>query len=345
MIKIDKYKFGLTNTGEVVNIYKLKGNDIVVKLSEYGANIISIKVPDKDGLMKDVVLGYDSLAAYENQDKYIGATVGRCCNRIKYGEFELEGEKFPLFCNDGKNHLHGGRIGFDKKVWKSEVITNGIKFFYHSPDSEEGYPGNLDVEVIYTLKDKTLNINYIATCDKDTICSLTNHSYFNLSGFDSGNVLQQKVQILADSFTENDEYSIPTGQIISVENTPMDFRQLKSIGNDINSEYYQIKFANGFDNNWCIKDYDDKLRKAAYAISEQSGICLEVLTDMPGVQFYSGNFLDGAQSGKNNSQIKNHYGFCLECQNFPDAVHHKNFPQPVLRLGEIYNKTIQYRFI
>lgn len=342
---INKFEFGKISSGEPVYIYELKNSEMEVKLSEFGANIVSIKVPDKNNVMTDVVLGYDNIQSYEKQEKYIGATVGRCCNRIKNGQFELNGHKYSLYCNDGFNHLHGGKQGFDKKLWSSAIVDNSVEFSYLSPDNDEGYPGNLEVKVIYTLNNKVLNINYLAECSKDTICSLTNHSYFNLSGYGSGDVLMQKVRIIADSFTENDENSIPTGKILSVENTPMDFREFKRIGQDVNNSYYQIRFANGFDNNWCINNFDGKIKKAAAAFSEKSGIGLEIYTDMPGIQFYSGNFLNGADNGKNNTEIKNHYAFCLECQNFPDAINHKNFPQPVLKSGEIYNKTIQYRFV
>lgn len=345
MIEICKSDFGITKNNERTYLFTLKSDDIEAVLSNYGANIVSLKVPDNNRKMIDVVLGYDNLRAYEKQEKYIGALIGRCCNRIKNGTFELNGKSYHLYCNDGNNHLHGGKIGFDKKVWCFDIIENGMKFSYSSPDVEEGYPGNLDVNVIYTLENKSLKINFIAKSDKDTICSLTNHSYFNLDGIDSGEVLLQKIQINADYFTENDEYSIPTGNILPVENTPMDFRIAKQIGKDLENEYYQIKFAKGFDNNWCINHYDGTIKKAAEAYSDKTGIKLEVYTDMPGVQFYSGNYLNGAENGKNGMPIKNRYGFCLECQNYPDAIHNKNFTSPVLKQGEIYNKTIIYNFL
>lgn len=320
----------------------LKNNYLEVEISEFGASIISIKTPNNKGEVVDVVLGYDDIEKYKRQTKYIGATVGRCCNRIKNGLIEIDGTKYQLNCNDGKNHLHGGDIGFDKKIWNSKEIENGVELNYISEDGEENYPGQLDVKVTYTLKENSLVINYKATTNKTTICNLTNHTYFNLNGY--GNILQHQVQILADYFTENNQESIPTGKIIPVENTPMDFRNPQYIEKDINNEYYQIKYAKGFDNNWVLNNYNGKIRKIATAYSELSGIELEVSTDLPGLQFYSGNFLDGAENGKNNIPIKNHSGLCLECQYFPDASHHKNFPQPVLRVGEVYNKTIEYKF-
>lgn len=320
----------------------LKNNYLEVEISEFGASIISIKTPDRHGKIVDVVLGYDDIEKYKRQTKYIGATVGRCCNRIKNGLIEIDGTKYQLNCNDSKNHLHGGDIGFDKKIWNSKEIENGVELNYISEDGEENYPGQLDVKVTYTLKENSLVINYKATTNKTTICNLTNHTYFNLNGY--GNILQHQVQILADYFTENNQESIPTGKIIPVENTPMDFRNPQYIEKDINNEYYQIKYAKGFDNNWVLNNYNGEIRKIATAYSELSGIELEVSTDLPGLQFYSGNFLDGAENGKNNIPIKNHSGFCLECQYFPDAFNHKNFPQPVLRVGEVYNKTIEYKF-
>lgn len=320
----------------------LKNNYLEVEISEFGASIISIKTPDRHGKIVDVVLGYDDIEKYKRQTKYIGATVGRCCNRIKNGLIEIDGTKYQLNCNDSKNHLHGGDIGFDKKIWNSKEIENGVELTYISEDGEENYPGQLDAKVTYTLKENSLVINYKATTNKTTICNLTNHTYFNLNGY--GNILQHQVQILADYFTENNQESIPTGKIIPVENTPMDFRNPQYIEKDINNEYYQIKYAKGFDNNWVLNNYNGEIRKIATAYSELSGIELEVSTDLPGLQFYSGNFLDGAENGKNNIPIKNHSGFCLECQYFPDAFNHKNFPQPVLRVGEVYNKTIEYKF-
>ncbi len=320
----------------------LKNNYLEVEISEFGASIISIKTPDRHGKIVDVVLGYDDIEKYKRQTKYIGATVGRCCNRIKNGLIEIDGTKYQLNCNDSKNHLHGGDIGFDKKIWNSKEIENGVELTYISEDGEENYPGQLDAKVTYTLKENSLVINYKATTNKTTICNLTNHTYFNLNGY--GNILQHQVQILADYFTENNQESIPTGKIIPVENTPMDFRNPQYIEKDINNEYYQIKYAKGFDNNWVLNNYNGEIRKIATAYSELSGIELEVSTDLPGLQFYSGNFLDGAENGKNNIPIKNHSGFCLECQYFPDAFNHKNFPQPVLKKGEVYNKTIEYKF-
>ena len=320
----------------------LKNNYLEVEISEFGASIISIKTSNNKGEVVDVVLGYDDIEKYKRQTKYIGATVGRCCNRIKNGLIEIDGTKYQLNCNDSKNHLHGGDIGFDKKIWNSKEIENGVELNYISEDGEENYPGQLDVKVTYTLKENSLVINYKATTNKTTICNLTNHTYFNLNGY--GNILQHQVQILADYFTENNQESIPTGKIIPVENTPMDFRNPQYIEKDINNEYYQIQYAKGFDNNWVLNNYNGEIRKVATAYSELSGIELEVSTDLPGLQFYSGNFLDGAENGKNNVPIKNHSGFCMECQYFPNAFANDNFEKPILKSSELYNKNIIYKF-
>ncbi len=320
----------------------LKNDYLEIEISELGASIISIKTPDRHGKIVDVVLGYDDIEKYKRQTKYIGATVGRCCNRIKNGLIEIDGTKYQLNCNDGKNHLHGGNIGFDKKIWNSKEIENSVELNYISEDGEENYPGQLDVKVTYTLKDNSLIINYKATTNKTTVCNLTNHTYFNLNGY--GNILRHQVQILADYFTENNQESIPTGKIIPVENTPMDFRNPQYIEKDINNEYYQIQYAKGFDNNWVLNNYNGEIRKVATAYSELSGIELEVSTDLPGLQFYSGNFLDGAENGKNNIPIKNHSGFCLECQYFPNAFANDNFEKPILKSSKQYNKSIIYKF-
>ena len=322
--------------------YSLKNNYLDVVTSTYGANILSVKIKDRNSILRDVVLGYDDFEKYERQTKYIGATIGRCCNRIKKGEFFLDGKKYKLTLNDGENHLHGGVIGFDKKEWEAQELSDGIKYSYLSKDGEENYPGNLDVNVIYKLCENSLRINFIAKSDSDTLCNLTNHSYFNLDGDED--ILNHYVAIYADNFTENDDQALPTGKIIPVKDTPMDFTTLKRIGDDIDKDYYQINYAKGFDNNWVINGYDGTIRHAARAFSPKSGITLDVFTDLPGIQFYSGNFLDGAEIGKNNIPIKNRSGFCLECQYFPNAPVCKNFPRIDLKAGEVYNKTIIYKF-
>ena len=344
MITVSKNLFGKTQDNKEVYSYTLSNDYIEVIVSEFGANIISIKVPDQNNVLKDIVLGYDNLYDYENQDKYIGATVGRCANRIKSGLIVINNTKFFLNCNDAKNHLHGGNIGFDKKIFESQKTENGVKFSYTSSDREENYPGELTLDVVYTIKDKALNIQYLAKSTKDTDCNITNHTYFNLNGHNSGDILGQYVQIFADYFTPNNEESLPTGEILPVKSTPMDFNTPKQIGQDINSNYEQIKQAKGFDNNWIIKDYDGTIKKAATAFSKETGIKLNVLTDAKGVQFYSGNYLDGASTGKDHSLIKSRYGFCLECQAFPNAFACPEFEKPILKAGDLYSRKIIFDF-
>lgn len=343
MVKVES--FGRTKSGLEAFLYSLDNSKAQVVLTNFGASVVSVKVPDKHGTLTDVALGYDEILKYENDCKYLGASVGRCSNRINNGKITINGTDYQLTINDGENHLHGGIEGFNKKIWKADIIKESVRFTYISPDGEEGYPYELKTEITYTLNDTTLEINFKAASKGDTACAFTNHSYFNLNGYDSGNILEQKVQIFADYFTRNDKNSLPTGEILPVQDTPMDFRTPKPIGKDINSDYEQILFAKGFDNNWVInRESDANIVKAAEAFSEKSGIKLEVFTDLPGVQLYSGNYLDGAENGKNNKQIKNRYAFCLECQYFPNAFAHKNFPQPILKAGEVYNKTIIYNF-
>lgn len=339
MVKISKHSFGKTFNGIEVYNYSIKG-DIEVIVSSYGATIVSLYAPNNKGEMKDVVLGYDNLNDYENNYKYLGATIGRCCNRINQGKFKLNDVIYKLAVNDGDNHLHGGIKGFNSKVWNAEEIQDGVKFSYFSKDGEEGYPGNIKVSVSYIVKDKALQIIYEGESDSDTLCNLTNHSYFNFGS----DILENKLKINADCFTENNEYSIPTGEVLPVENSPMDFRSFKRIGEDIDSEYYQIKYARGFDNNWVVRDYDGTVRDVAEVIDAISGIKLIVCSDYPGAQFYSGNYLDGSSFGKNQVPIKNRSAFCLECQYFPDAINHNNFVQPILKKGEKYCKNIIYKF-
>ena len=255
---------------------------------------------------------------------------------------ELGGKTYKLNCNDGENYLHGGNKGFDKKFWQGERIPGGVKLYYSSKDGEENCPGNLKTCVTYILKDNSLRINFRAVSDKTTVCALTNHTFFNLDG--NGDILDQKVQLLAENFAENDKQLLTTGKVISVQDTPMDFRHLKRIGKNINDSYYQIQYAKGFDNNWIINNDNGRIRKAARAYSDKSGIELGVFTDLPGIRFYSGNYLDGAENGKGDTPIRNYSGFCLECQYLPNAFANDNFDNPVLEAGELYNKTIIYKF-
>ncbi|MDF2564422.1 MAG: galactose mutarotase [Massilibacillus sp.] len=346
MSLVSKQTFGTTKDGSQIDLYTLTNkNNMQVIISTFGGTILSIKVPDKNGRFIDVVLGYDKLENYESQDKYIGALIGRHGNRIKKGHFSLNGKEYQLYCNDGNNHLHGGKIGFDKKVWSAKETDQGLTLTYISPSGEEGYPGTLTIKVLYSLTDdNTLSIDYKATCDEDTVCNLTNHTYFNLAGHDSGTILNQKIQIFANYYTDADKESLPTGKIVSVVGTPLDLRQPTIIGNHINDSFEQLQFAGGYDHNWVINDYDGTLKKAAFACADSTGITLTTSTTLPGIQFYSGNYLDGAPEGKNHSHIYKRCGFCLESQYFPNALEHPNFKQPIIKKGEPWHALTTYQF-
>ena len=306
-----------------------------VCISTYGGAITSLKTPDRHGNFGDIVLGFDTLDEYVRNPRYFGALIGRHANRIAGGKFSLNGVEYRLTKNDGANHLHGGFKGFDKRVWSARQDGNTLHLSYFSKDGEEGYPGNLTALVDYTLLDNELRIDYRATTDRDTIVNLTNHSYFNLRG--EGTILDHELTLNADSFTPVSEDLIPTGEIRSVEGTPMDFRKPKAIGSHIPDVQY--------DHNFVLNDWDGLPRLVARLYESISGRVLEILTTEPGMQFYSGNFLDGSMVGKNGVVYEKYTGLCLEPQHFPDAPNHPNFPSTVLRPGEEYNQTTIFRFL
>jgi aldose 1-epimerase len=296
-----------------------------------------------------VVLGYPTLDGYLKPHPYFGAIVGRVGNRIAKGKFTLEGVTYKLATNDGENHLHGGIKGFDKVVWNAEPVREdsavGVKFSYLSKDGEEGYPGNLSCAVTYWLTNNNeLKIEYQATTDKATPVNLTHHSYFNLAGQGQGDILNHQLEILADRFTPVDKGLIPTGELRSVEGTPMDFRQPHTIGERINSDDEQLKFGLGYDHNWVLNKTSDSLALAARVYEPATGRVMEVRTTEPGLQFYCGNFLDGTLTGKEGRVYKHRYGFCLETQHFPDSPNQPKFPSTILRPGETYNTETVYRF-
>ncbi len=343
--RIEVFKFGKLKDGREVKRFVLKNSDgITVEIINYGGIITKILTPDKNGKFQNIVLGFDKLSDYFENKPYFGAIIGRYANRIRDAEFELNGKKYFLYKNDGKNSLHGGRIGFNKRLWKAQVIENksfsGVRLKYRSKDGEEGYPGNLDVEVLYTLNDKNeLKIEYRAKTDKPTIINLTNHSYFNLLDGGVSKILEHFLYINADSYTEVDEELIPTGRILPVKNTPFDFRKPKKIGKDIR------KVKGGYDINYVLNDNGGKnLRLSARVYELKTKRLLEVYTTQPGLQFYSGNFLDGSIKGHNGVRYKKHTGFCLETQHFPDSPHHKNFPSVVLNPQDEYHEITIYRF-
>jgi aldose 1-epimerase len=313
-----------------------------VSVTNYGGAVTSLKTPDRDGDFGEIALGFETLDEYVHNPRYFGALIGRHANRIARGRFSLNGVEYQLPCNNGANHLHGGFKGFDKCVWDVRESEKTLHLTYFSQDGEESYPGNVTAAVDYTLVDNELRLDYRATTDRDTIVNLTNHSYFNLRG--AGTILDHELTLNADHFTPVSEDLIPTGEVRSVEGTPMDFRKGKAIGSEISAAYDQLGFTGGYDHNFVMNDYDGSLRSAGHLYEPITGRVLEVLTTQPGMQFYSGNFLDGSLVGRNNFTYAKYAGLCLEPQHFPDAPNHSNFPSTVLRPGEEYKQTTVFRF-
>jgi aldose 1-epimerase len=342
-------QFGKTADGTPVEIYTLRNADgMTARIMTYGGIVQSLLVPDKNGKFGDVVLGYGTLDGYLTNSPYFGALIGRYGNRIAKGHFTLDGKSYTLAVNNGPNSLHGGIKGFDKRVWtvvRAENTPAGaqLELTYTSPDGEEGYPGTLTVTALYTLTpDNGLRLDYTATTDKDTVVNLTQHSYFNLSGH--GDVLGDQVYINADRFTPVDSTLIPTGELRPVEGTPFDFRTPTTIGARINEDNEQIKFAGGYDDNWVINHPMGELGLDARVTDPASGRVLTVLSTEPGLQFYTGNFLDGTITGKYGVVYRHRNAIVMEPQHYPDSPNHDNFPSVVLHPGEIYHNTIIYRF-
>lgn len=340
--------FGTTRGGEQVDCYIISNkNGMRAEVITYGAILKSLYVPDKKGKTADVVLGYDKLWMYFKNGSFFGATVGPIANRTKGGTYKLDGKKVSLPVNDrGANNLHSDHdIGFHKRLWKAEVVKNGVKLSLKKKNGEMGHPGNMDVSVTYTLTDKNeLKIDYRASSDKKTAINMTNHTYFNLQGAESASMLDTVLTINADRYTEVDKEAIPTGQLVPVKGTPMDFTKPKKIGKNIDKkEYEQIKLAGGFDHNYCITGYNGKKKLIAEASDAKSGRSMKVYTDLPGVQFYSGNFI-GKNKGKGGNPNVPRKGFCLETQYYPDAMNHEDFPQPVFGPGKDFVSTTIYQF-
>jgi len=348
-MKIEKQDFGKTKDGVSADLYSLtNANGTEVDITNYGGIITSIIVPDKDGNMGDVALGFDNLDDYMKKSPYFGCIVGRYGNRIAKGKFTLNGKTYTLAVNDGPNHLHGGIVGFDKVIWDAKEVRGGdyvgLKLSYLSKDGEEGYPGNLSVTVTYLLtNDNEIKIQYEATTDQPTVCNLTNHTYFNLADGGASSILDHELMIDADSITAIDETSIPT-QLMPVAGTPFDFRKPKKIGLDINNDDPQIKNGQGYDHNFVLNGKSGTLRLAARAVDPSTGRVLEVLTEEPGIQLYTGNFLDGSITGKEGKVYKYRNGFCLETQHYPDSPNQPDFPSTVLNPGEKYQTTTIYKF-
>jgi aldose 1-epimerase len=349
-VSIEKKEYGTNSRGVKVDCYILKNrNGMEVSIITYGGIITSLKVPDKAGISGEVVMGFNSLEQYTKPNPYFGAIIGRCCNRIAKGKFILDGKEYSLAINNLPNALHGGNEGFHRVIWTVEEAKGGdfatLKLKYLSEDREEGYPGNLTVFVTYTLKNyNELEVFYEGTTDKKTIVNLTQHSYFNLSSDFSKTILDHQIMIDADKFIPIDTTLIPTGKLMDVSNTPFDFRNPKTVGTDIGAKDDQLKKGLGYDHCWVLKNQEKGERFAASAYDAESGRLLEVYTDQPGIQFYTGNFLDGTLPMRNGGTYGHRTGFCFETQHYPDAPNQKNFPSVVLSPGENYKTKTTFKF-
>lgn len=337
--------WGHTAEGTPVPIYTLTSGRIEARVTAYGAKLVSVRTPDRNGDVADIVLGFDRLDDYLNgKEPHFGSIVGRFGNRIARGKFSIDGTSYQVPTNNGPNALHGGPVGFDKHVWQSQELPNGVEFTHISPDGDMGFPGTLTAKARYTLEGNTLRIDYSATTDKPTVVNLTNHAYFNLHGDDRGNILDQVMQINADRFTPVDAGLIPTGALEPVAGTPLDFRQPTLIGERISSDFEPMKLAGGYDHNYVVNGEAGKLRPAAIATDPASGRTLIVETTEPGIQFYSGNFLNGMFTGRHGAKYEKRTGFCLETQHFPDSPNHGNFPTTLLRPKETMRSTTTFAF-
>jgi aldose 1-epimerase len=346
--QVTQQSFGKTKEGTGVSLFTLRNaQGAEARISNYGGIVVSLKVPDRDGKFGDVVLGYDSLDDYLTETPYFGALIGRYGNRIARGRFTLDGQTYKLATNNYPNALHGGIKGFDKVVWQPMILASAdgpsLKLSYLSKDGEEGFPGNLSVTVVYTLlEDNALRVDYTAVTDKDTVVNLTQHSYFNLAG--KGDILGHVVMMPADKFTPVDSTLIPTGELRPVEGTPFDFRHATAIGARINQDDEQLKFGKGYDHNWVFNKQVGEFTRMARVLEPTTGRVLEVFSTEPGLQFYSGNFLDGTLKGKGGWVYQFRNGFCMEPQHFPDSPNQPQFPSVVLKPGQTYKNLIVYKF-
>ncbi|MFZ1007348.1 MAG: aldose epimerase family protein [Candidatus Sulfotelmatobacter sp.] len=345
--KVTSQPFGKLPDGSPVEIFTLTDRACEARIATYGGIVVSLKAPDRQGKPADVVLGFDDVDGYVANfngpsDAFFGAIIGRYANRLAHGSFTLDGKKYSLPLNNGENSLHGGPHGFNNVVWKAKPIANGVELSYVSKDGEAGYPGTLSATVRYTLVKGDLRIEYSATTDKDTVVNLTNHSYFNLAG--GSDILNHQLTLHASRFTPVDAGLIPTGELKSVESTPFDFRKSTAVGARISVNDEQLHLGRGYDHNWVLDDGGGKLLEAAELYDPTSGRVLKVLTDQPGIQFYSGNFLDGSIKGKGGKPDELHAALCLETQHFPDSPNHPGFPTTELKPGERYHTVTIYRF-
>lgn len=338
-------KFGTTKEGNEVTCYTVENkNGMRADFIDYGANIVRLFVPDQEGKLDDVVLGFDDVASYEVNGCFFGSFIGRHGNRIGDAKFELNGVTYELEKNDGANNLHGGTPGYNKVMYRAETTENSVTFSRVSPNMEQGYPGNLEISVTYTITDDNeLKIFYQAKSDKDTLCNVTNHSYFNLRGHDGGEITDHKVWIQANGFTETSDDLIPNGNIVDVTGTPMDFRTKKTIGDEIEADYKPLKIAGGYDHNFALDKTAGKVEKVAELSEDTTGRTMEVYTDLPGMQLYTGNFIV-KENGKNGTEYTKRNGVCFETQFFPNSVNVPSFDSCVLRAGETFTSTTIYRF-
>lgn len=339
-------EFGVLKNGQKVRLFIMENEaGMSASVTEYGASLVSLNVLDQDGRLTDVVLGYNDVTGYEEGTASFGATVGRNANRIGGASFTINGVDYELEKNDNGNNLHSGPDLYNKRIWEVEKQEEGkVSFLLHSADGDQGYPGNLDIRVTYELtEDNELRITYDGVSDQDTVINMTNHSYFNLNGHNSGVVLGHQVMLEADYFTRADAESIPTGELVDVTDTPMDFRKMHAIGDEIDADYEAVRFGGGYDHNWVLKN-NGKFVKVAQAEGEKSGIIMEVYTDLPGIQMYTANFLEG-EAGKEQAIYEKRNAVCFETQYFPDAVNKENFESPVCRAGVHYHTVTAYKFV
>ncbi len=349
-VSITKSFYGKTKDNKKIDLYSFKNeNGMQVDIINYGGIITSLKVPDKNGETEDIVLGYNKLEDYINENPYFGSIIGRYGNRIAKGKFNLNGNQYTLATNNDENHLHGGNIGFDKVIWEAETKINSnsssLILKYLSRDMEEGYPGNLYTTVTYKItNDNSVEIKYEAQTDKTTVINLTQHSYFNLSGDFNQSILNHKVKINANQFLPVNKSLIPTGNKLNVSMTPFDFRNYKEIKKDINADDLQLNYGNGYDHCWVLNDYKNGYRLVASAFHEESGRLMEVYSDQPGLQFYTGNFLDGSLPQKEEGFYNFRSGFCMETQHFPNSPNQPDFPSVTLNPNEKYNSKTTYKF-
>jgi len=342
---VTRTTFGNLADGASVDLYTLKSSEVEARIATYGARIVAIETSDRDGNIADIVLGANSTEEYlQGKDPYLGVICGRFANRIGKGQFTLDGKAIQTTLNNGPNMLHGGAEGFNRRNWQAHEVPNGVEFTLVSPHGDQGFPGTLTATVRYTLNGNRLRLEYTATTDQLTVVNLTNHAYFNLSGEGNPSILDHVLTLDADHYTPIDATLIPTGEIAAVAATPFDFTQPTPVGERIGEDDEQLRRAGGYDHNWVVRGDVGTLRPAAEIFDPASGRVLAVITTEPGIQFYSGNFLDGSRTGKSGAQYIQRSGFCLETQHFPDSPNHPNFPTTELQPGDTYRSTTDFIF-